>query len=257
MRLLFFTRTGFQADPLFVYIYSHVAASWPDHSIIAYQAPMGRPLSARLRKIQRLGFLKSLELISSAPITAHFWRRDRAARDALIDALPRPVVDLAKVKVQVVHSVNGSDAMQAITESRADLMLQTGAGVLKRQTFSIPRLGTINMHHGIAPLIKGMQSPYWALYERRPEWLGATVHEIDDGIDTGSPLAYAPITAEPGEGYPELFARATQKGVRKMLDVLECLNRGERPRVPIPAGERVYRSTFSGWKHLTLHFRGD
>ncbi|MBV8232444.1 MAG: hypothetical protein JO329_20880 [Planctomycetaceae bacterium] len=46
------------------------------------------------------------------------------------------------------------------------------------------KIGTLNLHHGIAPSIRGMNSIYWALWEGRPEWIGSTVHFIDKGIDT-------------------------------------------------------------------------
>jgi hypothetical protein len=254
MRIVFFTRTGFQQDPLFLYIYAHVAQRWPDHAIVACQ-PVRRGLGARLRKISRLGFWKSLEIISSTPISRSLRRRDSSRLRSILSDLARPDIDPRNAPLTLVHSINGPDAVDAITKAASDILLQSGAGVLKKQIFSIPKITTLNMHHGIAPLIKGMDSIYWGLFSRRPEWIGSTVHEIDEGIDTGSPLGYAPVAPRDGEGFPELFARATKEGVAVLLNTLERLEKGERWRAPIPTGHHVYRSTFSGWKMLALRLR--
>ena len=117
-------------------------------------------------------------------------------------------------------------------------------------------MGTLNLHHGIAPLIRGMESIYWGLWERRPEWIGATVHFIDEGIDTGGTLAYFRVDPiEPGEGFASLFSRATEGGVRQLTQVVGRLLSGEQVGVAPATGKSEYRSTFSGWKMLRLSRR--
>jgi folate-dependent phosphoribosylglycinamide formyltransferase PurN len=249
MRVTFYARAGFESDPLFLYIHSHVASRWPENQIVAYR-PAPQTLKARARKMKRLGFTNTLEIMFWAPLATYFRRKDRARIASLLSALPRPDVKLSASPVSYVSTINGDDAVQAVKKTKPDVLLQAGAGILKKQIISIPRLATLNMHHGIAPLIKGMSSIYWALLERRPEWIGATVHEVDEGIDTGQPLGYAPVTRLPGEGFPELFVKATADGVKVMVDVLASLERGEKKSPPIPDGPRVYRSTMSGWKML-------
>jgi methionyl-tRNA formyltransferase len=94
-----------------------------------------------------------------------------------------------------------------------------------------------------------MHSIYWALWEGEPRWLEATVHTIDEGIDTGAVLANAPVEPRfPGERLSVLFIRATELGVERLVDVLLQLARGEHWVVAAPVGKQVYRSTISGWK---------
>src|SRR5437762_1370326 len=152
-------------------------------------------------------------------------------------------------RVQCVHTVNGADAARTLRALQPDVIIQAGAGILRQHIFTLARLATLNLHHGIAPLIRGMCSIYWALWEDRPEWLGATVHRIDAGIDTGQALAYASVTPQtPGEGYPSLFVRATQGGVARLVEVLTRLEAGEQWCLTPPAPGSAYRSTISGWK---------
>jgi methionyl-tRNA formyltransferase len=174
----------------------------------------------------------------------------------MLRALPRPSVEPDAGAAVWVETVNGPDAVDAITKLAPDVLIQAGAGILRSRIFSIPRIGTLNVHHGIAPLIKGMASIDWALWKRRPEWLGATIHMIDEGIDMGAVLAYAPVSRErPGEGYAALYVRASERAVEKLIEVLERLERGEEWSVEPRPGPRVYRSSFSGWKHAALEIR--
>ena len=146
--------------------------------------------------------------------------------------------------------------MEALSKLEPDVVIQLGAGILQEQVFEIARIGTLNLHPGIAPLIKGQDPFQWALWERRPEWLGATVHWIDEGIDTGPVLAYAPVESRySGERVATLYVRIMKVGVERLLDALHRLGRGERWTIHPPQGERVYRTVFSGWRWFLLEIR--
>ena len=97
---------------------------------------------------------------------------------------------------------------------------------------------------------------YWALWEQKREWMGMTLHYIDEGIDTGPVLAYAPVEPRyPGERFPSLLVRTTELGVEHLVDALRRLERGERWTIHPPQGERTYRTIFSGWRLLLLEIR--
>jgi methionyl-tRNA formyltransferase len=262
MRIVFFTGGEFQANETFRYMFAQVAARFPDvHVVAVCPPPTGRRgLRATLQryttKIRRLGVLATLEIVTSYPLQIWFAGRDQRDAQTLLRQLPRPAVVLDPARLQFVKTVNGEDAVGTLRALHPDIIIQAGAGILRRQVFTLPRIATLNLHHGIAPLLRGMFSIYWALWEKRPEWLGSTVHCIDSGIDTGQVLAYAPITPKvPGEGYPSLYARATQEGVARLLQVLARLQTGEKWCLEPPAPGSAYRSTISGWRLLMLHCR--
>jgi methionyl-tRNA formyltransferase len=260
MRVVFFTGAGFQTDELFRYFFAQVAARYPDLHVVAVRpretsAGPGTTLRRHLKKMRRLGFLPSLEIMSSYPLQMWLGGRDEREVRALLGKLPRPGVEVDSERVQYVETVNGADAVTALGALRPDIIIQAGAGILREPVFSLARLATLNVHHGIAPLIRGMHSIYWGLWEDRPDWVGATVHRIDAGIDTGDVLAYAPVAPAPGEGFPSLFARATGMAAAELLGVLARLESGERWRLPPPSPGSTYRSTISGWRLLLLNLK--
>lgn len=262
MRIVFFTRAGCQSDALFVYMHACVAQHFHDVHIVAVRPQLsgGQSLSAALsryrNKVQRLGVLNSLEILSSYPLQLFFAAQDHTTVERLLHKLPRPAVALDQDRIMYVSTVNGPDALRTMRSLAPDLIIQAGAGILRPRLFKLARCGTLNLHHGIAPLIRGMDSIYWGLWEKRPDWIGATVHWIDEGIDTGTILAYAPVAPLlPGEDYPALFVRATSRGVDQLVKTITRLAAGEQWVVPTMGNTGVYRSTMSGWKHTALRLR--
>lgn len=262
MRIVFFTGAECQLDALFVYMYAQVAQHFPDVHVVAVhpgltqRQVLAAVLSRYWRKIQRLGIRETLEIFFSYPLQRYFAGQDQAAVQRLLHQLPRPPVVLDTGRIMYVKTVNGPDAIETMRALTPDIIIQAGAGILRPRLFKVARIGTINMHHGIAPLIRGMDSLYWALWEKRSDWIGATVHWIDEGIDTGAILAYAPVTLQfPGESYPKVFARMTAEGVEQLVKSLTRLAAGERWTVPACSHAGVYRSTMSGWKLASLRLR--
>lgn len=51
----------------------------------------------------------------------------------------------------------------------------------------------INIHMGISPFYRGCDCNFWALYDNNPHMVGATIHLISKGLDSG-PILYHAIS---------------------------------------------------------------
>lgn len=145
--------------------------------------------------------------------------------------------------VHVPH-LNHADARSAIESLQPDIMVRVSGGILKRETFSLAQHSTLNIHHGQAPHIRGMWSIPWGIVEGRPEWIGATVHVIDDGIDTGRVLWRGTPQLAPGDTGDELFFRAHLEAVDALVRVILDYPQGTAPTALQTGaqGPSVYRS---------------
>jgi methionyl-tRNA formyltransferase len=268
MRIVFLTEEGFDSSEIFRYIFANVAAVFPDVHVVAVRRPQAAKkrwsllwLQEKVRQVlwraRRFGVVHALEVLTSSPfrrlISQHLWREVFEG----VRALSRPPVKLEPEKaIYVGGTVNGQETVEAISSLEPDVVIQHTGAILQRQVFEIARIGTLNLHPGIAPLIRGQNPISWALWEREPGWLGATVHYIDEGIDTGPVLAYAPVRPRyPWERFPPLRVRTTEAGTERLVDALCRLARGERWIIHPPQGEGVYRTVFSGWRFLLLEIR--
>ena len=48
---------------------------------------------------------------------------------------------------------------------------------------------TINIHMGVSPYYRGTDCNFWALYDNNPHLVGATIHRLSKGLDSG-PMLY-------------------------------------------------------------------
>lgn len=160
------------------------------------------------------------------------------------------------VPVDVPH-LNHGDARSTIAALQPDIMVRVSGGILKRETFALARLATLNIHHGCAPQIRGMWSIPWGIVEGRCDWIGATVHVIDDGIDTGRILWRGGPQLAPGDTGDKLFFRAHLEAVAALVRVINSYAEGAVPSAwpSDDVGPSVYRSApglWAWWQYLRL-----
>jgi len=116
----------------------------------------------------------------------------------------------------VYHSCNNLHDKKTLDKIRffnPDLGISLAAPILKTPLFSIPTLGTINLHKGKVPFYRGMPPAFWELWNNEKE-VGCTIHKIEAGLDTGDVLVESAIL---------ISKYSTVKGMQLTLDELGVL----------------------------------
>jgi methionyl-tRNA formyltransferase len=159
-----------------------------------------------------------------------------------------------------VPHLNHEYARSVIAALEPDIIVRVSGGILKREVFGLACTAALNIHHGVAPRIRGMWSIPWGIVEGRTDWIGATVHLIDDGIDTGCVLWRGSPQIAPGDTATELFFRAHLEAVEALVRVIEIYTRGDKPSTHAkPEAEAsVYRSApgLAAWIRFLYLLRG-
>ncbi|MEP0846445.1 MAG: methionyl-tRNA formyltransferase [Phycisphaerae bacterium] len=89
----------------------------------------------------------------------------------------------------------------------------------------------INLHMGISPHYRGSSTNFWALYDGRPELVGATIHRLTRGLDSGPILMHVfPPAAE----WPafELGMQAVRAGQEALAELIRSGASASAPGVP-------------------------
>lgn len=74
----------------------------------------------------------------------------------------------------------------------ADAFIVFGASYIKGALIDeLIERQAINIHMGVAPFYRGHSSNFWALYDHRPDLVGATVHHLGRGLDNGAILRHS------------------------------------------------------------------
>jgi len=68
----------------------------------------------------------------------------------------------------------------------ADVCVVFGASYIKGPLVeALTERRAINIHMGVSPYYRGANCNFWAMYDRKPEMVGATLHLLTTGLDSG------------------------------------------------------------------------
>lgn len=102
---------------------------------------------------------------------------------------------------RVVHTgpLNGARMRRDLARLRPDVLVLARCGLVSPEVLALPPGGTVNVHPGLLPWIRGNSPLGNALLRGVP--LGVTAFQVDAGIDTGPVLErrLVPVAGEEGE----------------------------------------------------------
>lgn len=96
----------------------------------------------------------------------------------------------------------------------------------------IPRLGVLNLHPAYLPWGRGWHTPSWALLQGTP--IGATLHVMDTGVDSGDVLHQRALEVSPGDTANTLYSRLKRLELEVFREAWPALVRGKCRRTPQP-----------------------
>lgn len=205
-----------------------LALALPDARFLVVEA--GNPLSRRRwlrgkwRRLRREPLSYPLELLSELP------GRLRRSRQGSVTAgvgLPR-LEDgaLSNVEVARFDRLHGDRSLAAIRAFAPWLGISIGAPILREPLFTIPQLGTINLHKSMLPEYRGMPSGFWELHDGTTVG-GVSVHWVEKGLDTGEVLRQAPTAIDPYTTPAGLLARLDALSIDVLVGAVTDLVSGE------------------------------
>lgn len=95
---------------------------------------------------------------------------------------------------------------------------------------SLPRIGTLNLHPAYLPFNRGWHTPSWAIKEGTP--YGATLHWIDEGVDTGDIAVQRQIQVHSGDTADSLYQRVLELELQLFAEALPMIRKHRLPRIP-------------------------
>ncbi len=96
-------------------------------------------------------------------------------------------------KVVVQESISFEKLREFIVAFNIDLLVcHAYMKILPEKVFSVPKLGSINIHPSLLPKYRGPSPTYWVI-KNREKVTGLTCHFIDNGIDTGNIISQRKI----------------------------------------------------------------
>jgi methionyl-tRNA formyltransferase len=106
--------------------------------------------------------------------------------------------------------------------------------VLPRDVLNAPAVGVLNLHPAYLPFKRGWNTPSWAILDGSPA--GATLHFMDEGIDTGDIVHRRTLAVSPGDTADSLYKRVLDLEFEVFVQAWPSLATGDYVRIPQAVG---------------------
>lgn len=152
----------------------------------------------------------------------------------------RSITKTAHITVLHTPDIHDESTLKRVRQFAPDLGIALAAPILAPALFSIPRLGTLNLHKGKVPEYRGMPPAFWELWHGEKE-VGCTVHVVEAGLDTGAIVRESRVPVRPYSTLKGLQLTLDELGVRLMTDAARAMLDGSASLTPQPPGGRTFR----------------
>ena len=133
--------------------------------------------------------------------------------------------------VQQPEKLNDPAFIAHLRNLRADLYAVVAFRILPPEVFTLPPLGTVNLHASLLPALRGAAPIQWAVINGC-ERTGVTTFLIEQKVDTGEILLQRPVPIGPETTAGELHDELARKGADLLHESASGLGRGALVSVP-------------------------
>jgi hypothetical protein len=147
------------------------------------------------------------------------------------------------VDISIILNINNAESEQMIRDWAPDIIISARFSLIfKSNIEQIPPLGIFNIHPGALPGYAGLCAPLRGMLEGDKQ-LGCTLHQVDDGIDTGPIYAVGYLNAEPEKSVFGQIAQLYELGLANLVKLLSDISEGRKPALQVqdPAAFRYFR----------------
>jgi len=149
---------------------------------------------------------------------------------------PRKMLDLRRRSARALSrfvtapDIHAPQVLAKVRDARPDLGAIYGAPILRPELFTIPRLGTLGIHHGRAPQYRGKKTTFWEMYHGEL-CAGVTIQRVNPGLDTGDIVRCGEVEIG-NKGYGRVWREVEDLGRRLYLEAILEVGRGDAKFVP-------------------------
>jgi len=144
----------------------------------------------------------------------------------------RPFVgDYDRICPQVFYT-NGTNTERTemlLKKIGPDILILGQVGIVGKRILAIPSKGTLNSHPGILPKYRGIDVHLWAIHNDDYGNLGASVHWVDEGIDTGKIIRKDPYSVVKSDTLGTIFNNIENLSVSILTETMASLVKGDLP----------------------------
>lgn len=161
-----------------------------------------------------------------ADIREHFAGRDQSERAYFGASTLEGLSADCQPRRLPAGAINHPQEVAAMVQLRPEMVLVFGTGLLGRQLLESFPGRVLNIHLGLSPYYRGSGTNFWPLVNGEPEQVGATIHFVDPGIDTGRIIAHVRPPMAAGDGPHDLGNKTIQAAAAALVEAAQAVAGG-------------------------------
>ncbi|OON68671.1 methionyl-tRNA formyltransferase [Hymenobacter sp. CRA2] len=122
---------------------------------------------------------------------------------------------------------------QELRSYAADLQVIVAFRMLPEAVWSMPRLGSINIHASLLPQYRGAAPINWAIIHGETV-TGVTSFFLQHEIDTGNLIFQDEVSIEPADDFGAVYEKLKHAGAALALRTVQAIATGTAPSIPQP-----------------------
>ncbi len=143
----------------------------------------------------------------------------------------RQEADRRGLKVFTPSKLRDESLRDSLAQLGADLFVVIAFRILPETLYTLPRLGSINVHGSLLPAYRGAAPINWAIINGETE-TGLTSFFLKKDVDTGDMILQEKTTIHPDDTYDSLSAKMSQMAGEFLLRSLDLIEQGSNSNVP-------------------------
>lgn len=173
--------------------------------------------------------LKSLELINShcdilCVVTSQDKKSGRGLRIHQSEVKKFSIIN--NILIKQPEDLKNIDFINQIKSMNADLFIVVAFRKIPKEVYSVPKLGTINLHASLLPDYRGAAPINWALINNE-KVTGVTTFFINEKIDHGDIISKKEVLIDNDDDYKSLYRKLSIIGSNLLLETIMMVYKGK------------------------------
>jgi len=197
------------------------------------------------RKLNWRNFLKRPLAMISAKLNMvfieYFFRRSNANALRVLFGDTPPALESTIIDIPA-WAINDPDSVLKISRLKPDVIVVSGAPVLKPEVIRIAERTCLNVHYGISPEYRGEHCLFWPLQLGDYDNIGTTIHHVAEAIDSGKTIGRGFLQIAPDDTEDSISVKCSILAAGMIITILQHLDRYKSGReVESESGENKGR----------------
>ena len=114
--------------------------------------------------------------------------------------------------------------VKKIVDINPNIIFTFGCGVLKNKNYFEKQFKILNLHSGLIPSYRGVDSVYWCMYNKEFDNIGYTIHFIDKRLDMGQLVASTKVDTSKILTVSQTFFRVVKLAIEKYPEIINKIS---------------------------------